>query len=160
MGQASATGYPERNEDSEMDAVLMLQPCRIHRPHPSARPKDITMNNASWSDKEKKIARAAFDKALQREFAALLEEFASRSQQIQSSGDLWDIEDFLRERRREIDRTYDYRYSQLFFVFCTLIRRGRLTLEDLTGLRPDKLEAIEQFVNFRVPAEEEEERSL
>ena len=113
------------------------------------------MNNASWSDKEKKIARAAFDKALQRESAALLEEFAVRRRQIQDVGDLWNIENFLRERRRNIDRTYDYRYSQLVFVFCNLIRRGRLTLEDLTGLRADKLEVIRHDVNFRVPEDED-----
>ena len=33
--------------------------------------------------------------------------------QIQQSSDLWDLEHYLTERRKEIDRKYDYRYSQL-----------------------------------------------
>ena len=32
--------------------------------------------------------------------------------QIQQSSDLWDLEHYLTQRRKEIDRKYDYRYSQ------------------------------------------------
>jgi len=32
---------------------------------------------------------------------------------IQQSADLWDLEHYLTQRRKEIDRKYDYRHSQL-----------------------------------------------
>jgi integrase len=35
----------------------------------------------------------------------------AHGQQIQQPSDLWDLEHYLTERRREIDRKYDYRYS-------------------------------------------------
>ena len=40
---------------------------------------------------------------------------------IQGSADLWDLEHYLTERRKEIDRKYDYRYSQLTQVFGRLL---------------------------------------
>jgi len=35
---------------------------------------------------------------------------------------MWDLEHHLTERRKEIDRKYDYRYSQLDLVFGRLLR--------------------------------------
>jgi hypothetical protein len=54
----------------------------------------------------------------------------------------------LGERRREIDRRFDYRYSVLPLVFAGLLRDGRLVEDDLRGLAPDKLEAIRQLARF------------
>ena len=34
---------------------------------------------------------------------------------------MWALEDFLRTRRVDIDRKYDYRYSQLIFVFAQVL---------------------------------------
>jgi len=55
---------------------------------------------------------------------------------------LWDLEHFLTERRKYIDRLYDFRYSVLPVVFGNLIRLRRLTEDDLRALREDKLAAI------------------
>jgi hypothetical protein len=46
------------------------------------------------------------------------------ARQIQHSSDLWDLEHYLTQRRKEIDRKYDYRYSQLTHVFGRLLHEG------------------------------------
>jgi hypothetical protein len=67
---------------------------------------------------------------------------------IQQSSDLWDLEHYLTERRKEIDRKYDYRYSQLTHIFGRLLHEGRLSEEELRGLREDKMESIRSFAKF------------
>jgi len=62
--------------------------------------------------------------------------------------DLWDLEHYLTERHKEIDRKYDYRYSQLTQVFGKLLYEQRLRQEDLHGLREDKLKPIRSFAKF------------
>jgi hypothetical protein len=68
--------------------------------------------------------------------------------QIQQSSDLWDLESYLTQRRKEIDRKYDYRYSRLTQVFGKLLHEGRLREEELRGLREDKLDAIRSCAEF------------
>jgi len=101
-----------------------------------------------WSRSEKIIARKAFDAALGRELHEVIQEAKKMASQIQQSSDLWDLEHYLTERRKEIDRKYDYRYSQLTHVFGKLLHEKRLREEELGGLREDKLESIRSFVKF------------
>ena len=68
--------------------------------------------------------------------------------QIQQSSDLWDLEHYLTQRRKEIDRKYDYRYSPLTQVFGRLLYEKRLREEELRGLREDKLKPIRSFAKF------------
>jgi hypothetical protein len=68
--------------------------------------------------------------------------------QIQQSSDLWDLEHYLTQCRKEIDRKYDYRYSQLTQVFWRLLYEKRLREEELRGLREDKLKPIRSFAKF------------
>jgi hypothetical protein len=68
--------------------------------------------------------------------------------QIQQSSDLWDLEHYLTERRKEINRKYDYRYSQLTHVSGRLLYERRLREEELRSLREDKLTAIRSFAKF------------
>jgi hypothetical protein len=77
------------------------------------------MHELQWSHAEKTVARRAFDLALSKE-----------------------LESWLTERRREIDRRYDYRYSILPLVFAQLLRDGRLTEDDLHGPGQEKLDLI------------------
>jgi len=100
------------------------------------------MLELKWSHAEKAIARRAFDKALGDELGAVIREAKSRAGAIKDAPDLWDLESWLTERRRQIDRRYDYRYSILPLVFASLLRDGRLTKEDLNGLSQEKLDLI------------------
>ena len=74
-------------------------------------------NEPIWSRSEKTIARKAFDAALGRELHEVIQEAQKMASQIQQSSDLWDLEHYLTQRRKEIDRKYDYRYSLLTQVF-------------------------------------------
>lgn len=60
--------------------------------------------------------------------------------EIHESSDLWGLENYLTERRKQIDRKYDYRYSQLTLLLGRLLNENRLREEDLRGLREDKNE--------------------
>ena len=105
-------------------------------------------NEPTWSKSEKGIARTAFDAALGRELYDVIQKAKQLANDIQQSSDLWDLEHYLTERRKEIDRKYDYRYSQLTRVFGRLLHEGRVSEEELRGLREDKLKPIRSFAKF------------
>ena len=105
-------------------------------------------NEPTWSKSEKAIARAAFDAALGRELHEVIQKAKQMANEIQQSSDLWDLEHYLTQRRKEIDRKYDYRYSQLTQVFGRLLYESRLREEELHGLREDKLKPIRSFAKF------------
>ncbi len=108
----------------------------------------LGMNEISWSKDDKQIARRAFDAAKEREYKQLISKTRQMADAMREPQDLWHLHDFLTETRREIDEKYDYRYSQLIFVFARLIYQGWLTLEELEGLAEDKLARIGQIVAF------------
>ena len=100
------------------------------------------MFELKWSHAEKVIARKAFDFALRNELQTTIREAKERAAKISEPAELWELEDWLADRRQDIDRRYDYRYSVLPIVFAHLIRDGRLRVEDLDGLQPEKLDLI------------------
>jgi len=102
----------------------------------------------NWSRSEKAVARTAFDAALKRELHEVMQETKQMAHQINEPADLWDLEHYLIQRRKQIDRKYDYRYSQLTQVFGRLLRESRLSEEELRGLREDKLKSIRSFAKF------------
>jgi hypothetical protein len=117
--------------------------------NPSATPdSDPYQNEPIWSRSEKLIARTAFDAALGRELHEVIQQAKKMASQIQQSSDLWDLEHYLTERRKEMDRKYDYRSSQLTHVFGKLLQESRLREEELRGLRKDKLESIRSYAKF------------
>ena len=101
-----------------------------------------------WSRSEKAIARKAFDAALGRELHEVIQKAKQLANEIQQSSNLWDLEHYLTQRRKEIDRKYDYRYSQLTHVFGRLLYEKRLREEELRGLREDKLKPIRSLTKF------------
>ena len=105
-------------------------------------------NEPTWSKSEKLIARTAFDAALGRELHEVIQEVKKMASQIQQSSDLWDLESYLTQRRKEIDRKYDYRYSRLTHVFGRLLHENRLSEEELRGLGEDKLKSIRSLAKF------------
>jgi hypothetical protein len=105
-------------------------------------------NEPIWSRSEKTIARTAFDAALGRELHEVIQEAKKMASKIQQSSDLWGLEHYLTQRRKEIDRKYDYRYSQLTQVFGKLLYEKRLREEELRGLQEDKLNSIRSVAQF------------
>ncbi|HEX4919654.1 MAG TPA: hypothetical protein VFV92_02820 [Candidatus Bathyarchaeia archaeon] len=105
-------------------------------------------NEPTWSKSEKAIARRAFDVALGRELHEVIQRAKQMADEIHQSSDLWDLEHYLTQRRKEIDRKYDYRYSQLTHVFGRLLHEGLLNEQQLRGLEEDKLKSIRSIAKF------------
>jgi Photoprotection regulator fluorescence recovery protein len=101
------------------------------------------MAHLIWSQTEKAIARKVFESALRQELEAVIRETKEMAAKIKQVSEVWDLEEYLTQRRKEIDLEYDYRYSVLPEVFGNLIRKGRVREEDLRGLRADKLDYIQ-----------------
>jgi len=100
------------------------------------------MENITWSPEEKKVARKIFDKAYHNEMEEVKKLLESKVQKIKSGKDIWEINDFLTERRISIDKKYDYRYSRLIIVLGILLSENYLTENDLNGLSEEKIEMI------------------
>ncbi len=95
-----------------------------------------------WSRSEKAIARKVFDAALKRELHEVMREARQKADQIKKPADVWELERYLTQRRKDIDRKYEFRSSRLTRVFGTLLCEGRVTEEELRGLQEDKMKAI------------------
>ena len=115
---------------------------------PASQERDPHQNKPTWSKSEKTIARTAFDAALGRELHQVILEAKRMANGIQKSSDLWDLEHYLTQRRKEIDRKYDFRGSRLTDVLGRLLYEKRLEEKELSGLREDKLKSIRSFAKF------------
>jgi hypothetical protein len=107
------------------------------------------MREFIWSATEKKAARAAFDLALGRELKATRQK---AEMILQSSSDdrvIWRLHDYLSEKRREIDRKYDYRYSVRMLVFPRLVSEGWVKVDELAGIGAEKVDVIKRLMSLR-----------
>lgn len=100
------------------------------------------MPDETWTAGEKKIARRVFEAALHRELAEIMAEFKLRASNAKEPEDMWAVQVYLARARRDIDNKYDYRYSQLEFVFGRLLRERRIEVIELMGLAEEKLARI------------------
>src|SRR5579863_902410 len=101
-----------------------------------------------WTPAEKKAARRAFDKALERHCAAITAEARRMLRNVTAPADVWRVQECLSEQRKEVDRIYDYRYSVLLLVFSRLMRDGWLTEADLAGLEKEKIAQIKLWARL------------
>jgi hypothetical protein len=104
--------------------------------------RPTNMHEVKWSPSEKSIARRVYEAALQRELDAITQEVKQMADRIKTPSDLWALEDYLTQSRKEINRKFDYRYSVLPIVFAQLVTDGRITPEELHGLAEDKLRYV------------------
>lgn len=72
------------------------------------------------------------------ELAEIMADFKARAA-VAEPHEMWPLQGYLERKQCEIDRKYDYRYSQLLFVFGQLIREGRVQEAQLAGLTEEKL---------------------
>lgn len=100
------------------------------------------MFDRKWSGSEKKVARRAFDAALDRALAKIMAEFKERAAAVTTADEMWDIGEDLKRQRRNLEEIFDYRYSQLPLVFAQLLRKGYIDEEQLAGLSEEKIEII------------------
>ena len=78
----------------------------------------------------------------------MIQEAKRMANEIQKPSDLWDLEHHLTQRRKEIDRKYDFRGSRLTDVLGRLLYENRLGEEDLHGSREEKMKSIRSFARF------------
>ncbi len=104
--------------------------------------------NLDWSPSEEKIARAAYDAAVEAALAEVMAELKRQAAAAKASSDMWEIEDYLRNARRDIDTMFIYRYSKLPDVFAYAIHKGYIDEARLGGLADDKLSVIRRFLSF------------
>lgn len=102
--------------------------------------------NLKWLQAEKRAARRAFDLAYQRECAALIAQVQKSARDLKEPDDLWKLSDFIWQRRKDIDDTYDYRYSVLPTVLANLIGDRWISLDDLSDLDEEKRDIIRGLV--------------
>lgn len=102
----------------------------------------MSIRDFNWTPEEKKITRAAFDKAYQKEMTEIKNELIKKTNNMDDLQKVWSIEDYLSEKRNEINNKYDYRYSVLITVFARLLSEGHINEKDLEGLSEEKLDAI------------------
>jgi Photoprotection regulator fluorescence recovery protein len=107
----------------------------------------MALHDLKWSASEKKIARRAYEAALEAALAGIMTEFKAKAAAAATPSEMWAIEDYLRRRRREIDEIFDYRYSQLLLVFARFVREGNLDGARLTGLAEEKLEILRYLLS-------------
>jgi len=103
------------------------------------------MNDLKWSPKEKSISRTAYYKAYRNECEDIIKTVRQKANTLSEPKGIWELEDYLYEKRRERDNKYDYRYSVLITVFGRLVKEGWINMKDLEGLGKEKLERI-QFI--------------
>jgi hypothetical protein len=106
------------------------------------------MSETEWSKQEKEIARRAFKAAYSRECKAIAESVRKMTSDINDPIGLWQLHDYLTEKRKETDEKYDYRYRVLLFVFARLMHEGWVQQEDLAGISDEKLHEIRKAAEF------------
>ena len=77
-----------------------------------------------------------------------MQEASEIAGRIKQPSDLWDLQEYLTQRRKEIDYKYNYRYWHLTQVFGRLLYETRVSEEELRGLREDKLTTIRSLAKF------------
>jgi Photoprotection regulator fluorescence recovery protein len=97
-----------------------------------------------WTAAEKRVARKAFDQARERHLSAITAEGKRMMANVADPTDLWQLEAYLSESRKTVDRIYQFRYSDLLQVFSVHMRDDWLKEADLVGLQPEKIADIKR----------------
>jgi hypothetical protein len=98
----------------------MRSPSQSPTPYGYGSASDVT-----WSRAEKAVARRAYDAALERELREVMEDTRQRASRIRQPSDVWGLEQYLTQRRKEIDRKYQFRASHLTQVLGRLLHEKR-----------------------------------
>ncbi len=108
---------------------------------------DDEMTEYLWSKIEKKKARKIFNEALLKEYDLIIKRVRDLANAAASPQDIWEINSYLKDSLKDIDRKYDYRYSRIIDVFGKLLAEGMISKSDLEGLSADKVKDIENFAD-------------
>jgi hypothetical protein len=79
---------------------------------------------------------------LHQELEATIQEAKQMAERIEQADELWELESHLRQRRKEIDVRYEFKYSTVLLVLSELVRERRISLDELHNLSEDKLQCL------------------
>jgi hypothetical protein len=77
-----------------------------------------------------------------------MEDARQRANRIRQPSDVWRLEQYLTQRRKEIDRKYQFRASHLTQVLGELLHEKRISERELRGLHEDKLRSVRSFAKL------------
>ena len=72
----------------------------------------MSLSELKWKTDEKKVARAAFDKAYQTEVEEITNVLKEKVKNVTNDKDVWALHDYLSKRRRLVDEKYDLSLSR------------------------------------------------
>ena len=101
-----------------------------------------------WTLEEQGLARTVFERARARELEGLILTLRTRTEDLQSSEDIWQLHDFLSIRRHGIEGRQAFQISGLLFVFAAFVKEGLVEPEELEGLSADKRAKISAMALF------------
>jgi hypothetical protein len=113
----------------------MRNPSQSPTPYGYAGASDVT-----WSRAEKAVAHRAYDAAVDRELREVMEDARERASRIRQPSDVWDLEQYLTQRRKKIDRKYQFRSSHLTQVLGELLHEKRISERGLSRVRTELFE--------------------
>ena len=108
----------------------------------SFSPREASVPDVRWTDREREIARRVFESALNRELSEVIADFKSKAARVAEPDDMGALQGYLRGKQQEMEQRYDFRYSQLIIVFGNLLRQNRIMEGELAGLSEEKLSQI------------------
>ncbi len=108
----------------------------------------MSIKDVRWSLSEKEIAKAAFETAYKKEMDEIKNMVYDKVASLKEDKDIWELYNYLTDRKKSIDKKYDYRYSKLLLIFGLLMNEGYLTTQDLSGLSEEKLKIISTIAGF------------
>ena len=111
----TATGASEGVESPFGEGVDCRHGRSDHEPASDTAPILIPTNRLGRV--RKAIARTVFDGALMRELQEVMQEAKQKANQIEDPAHVWELERYLTQRRKDIDRRYEFRSSRLTQVF-------------------------------------------
>ena len=77
------------------------------------------MGDTKWSKAEKKAARISFNIAYNRECTDFIKRIKLKAENLAKPKDIWELHDFMTKEIKNIEKSYDYRYSVLLLVLNT-----------------------------------------
>lgn len=124
------------NGDSSADGIVLFNK------------ENVEMKEFVWTKEEKRSARLLFDKVVKENLTEILIQFKEMASQAESPEKMWQIEEFLGRKRREIDGKYNFRESRIVSLFGHLLEEKRISLEDIQELSEDKIDQIKMIASF------------
>jgi hypothetical protein len=106
------------------------------------------MSQQGWTNPEKEIARNLYAKVVLEEYDEIIKDFKRRAQKVKTRDEFWEMENYIKEVHRDLEARFDPRYSQILFVFGSLLRRGKISNEQLKGLSNEKINEIHRIAKL------------